>query len=162
MNHIFYKTSILLNRWIEYSVFGLGFSMAMIVSLQVFFRYVLNQSLFWSEELARYLLVWLTFLGASVAYHRGVHPGIDIFSSLLSTHYRRITRILVHIISILMFVIMVVYGFKFTYFVRLQITPALHLPKWVVFVIIPISGIAFLIHGLAFISDEMKGVGSDY
>ena len=68
-----------INFWVEYLLFGLGFAMAALVAVQVFFRYVLNHSLFWSEELARYFLVWLTFLGASVAYYRKVHPGIDIF-----------------------------------------------------------------------------------
>ena len=73
------KISSHINQSIEYLLFGLGFGMAMLVAVQVFFRYVLNQSLFWSEELARYLLIWLTFLGASCAYYRHAHPGVDIF-----------------------------------------------------------------------------------
>lgn len=51
------------NHWVEYVLFGLGFTMSVVVAVQVFFRYALNHSLFWSEELARYILVWLTFLG---------------------------------------------------------------------------------------------------
>ena len=46
------KLSFTLNSWIEYLLFGLGFTMTVVVAVQVFFRYVLNQSLFWSEELA--------------------------------------------------------------------------------------------------------------
>ena len=64
------------NTVIEQSLLGLGILMIGVVAAQVFFRYVLNHSLFWSEELARYILVWLTFLGASVAYRRGVHPRV--------------------------------------------------------------------------------------
>ena len=44
--------------------------------LQVFFRYVLNASLSWSEELTRLLFVWLTFLGFGLAAQRGALPTI--------------------------------------------------------------------------------------
>ena len=53
----------------------MAMAMAAVVAAQVFWRYGLNASLFWSEELARHLLVWMTFLGASTAYRRRVHPG---------------------------------------------------------------------------------------
>jgi TRAP-type C4-dicarboxylate transport system permease small subunit len=56
---------------------------------------------------------------------------------------------------------MIFFGVKFSYFVRLQISPALYLPKWIIFSIIPISGLILLIHGLAFLFSELKGVGRD-
>ncbi len=154
------RTSRLLNRWIEYLLFGLGFSMAVIVAVQVFFRYVLNQSLFWSEELARFMLVWLTFLGASVAYHRGVHPGIDMLYTRLPAAWQRLTAVFVHLVSIAFFVVMIVYGVQFSYFVRLQISPALYLPKWIIFAIIPVSGVILLMHALAFLLQEIRGRGT--
>ncbi len=49
------------NRYTEGFLLLLGLTMAAVVILQVFCRYILNYSLFWSEELARFLLVWLTF-----------------------------------------------------------------------------------------------------
>ena len=159
--HALEKLSQSLNRWIEPLLFGLGFSMAVIVAVQVFFRYVLNHSLFWSEELARYLLVWLTFLGASVAYRRKVHTGIDVVFAHMPAATQRIFAILVHLLSIALFVVMIFFGVKFSYFVRLQISPALYLPKWIIFSIIPISGLILLVHGLAFLFGELKGVGRD-
>lgn len=157
----FDKLSRSLNRRVEPVLFGLGFGMALVVAVQVFFRYVLNHSLFWSEELARYLLVWLTFLGASVAYRGKLHPGTDVFFIRMPPAVRRALAIFVHITSIALFGVMIVFGVKFSYFVRLQISPALHLPKWVIFSVIPISGVIFLIHGLAFLVDEINGVGRD-
>ncbi len=158
---VFEKVSRSINNWIEPLLFGLGFSMALIVAIQVFSRYVLNHSLFWSEELARYLLVWLTFLGASVAYRRKAHPSIDVVFVRTSPSVQKLFTILVHLASILLFGIMIFFGFKFSYFVRLQISPALHLPKWIIFSIIPISGFILMIHGLAFLFRDMKRIDRD-
>jgi TRAP-type C4-dicarboxylate transport system permease small subunit len=159
--YVLEKLSRTINNWIEPLLFGLGFSMSIIVAVQVFCRYVLNHSLFWSEELARYLLVWLTFLGASVAYRRKVHPGIDIVSARMSDSIQTIFAIFVHLASIILFGIMIFFGVKFAYLVRLQISPALYLPKWIVFSIIPLSGLILMVHSLAFLLTELKGRDRD-
>lgn len=145
------RLSSSVNQAVEYLLFVLGFSMALVVALQVFFRYVLNNSLFWSEELARFLLVWLTFLGASAAYRRGVHPGIDVFFSRMPTVMQRISMILVHLSSLFLFGVMIFFGCRFAWFVRSQISPALHMPKWIIMSIIPASGTLLAIHGLVFL-----------
>ena len=56
-------------------------TVAAIVTAGVFFRYVLNDSLSWSEELAKYAMLWLVFLGAPIALRLGVHPNIEIIIS---------------------------------------------------------------------------------
>jgi TRAP-type C4-dicarboxylate transport system permease small subunit len=155
------RLSCSINHWIEYLLFGLGLSMAFIVALQVFFRYVLNQSLFWSEELARFLLVWLTFLGATAAYRRKAHPGVDVLYLRLPFCLQKTAKIVTHLVSISLFMVMLIYGYQFAYFIRLQISPALNLPKWTVLSIIPISGLIFTIHGLAFLIDAFSRGGHD-
>jgi TRAP-type C4-dicarboxylate transport system permease small subunit len=128
------RLSISCNRSIEGALLLLGLTMTAIVILQVFYRYALNHSLFWSEELARYLLVWLTFLGATVAYRRHMHPSVDVLFKRLGRPARKRLRVLV----------------------RLQTTPALTLPKWLIFAIIPLSGLIFTLHALAFLSGELN------
>ncbi|MCP4116220.1 MAG: TRAP transporter small permease [Desulfobacteraceae bacterium] len=146
-----------LNQWVERLVFVLGLAMAIIVVLQVFARYVLNHSLFWSEELARYCLVWISFLGASVAYHDRAHPGVNLLFSRLTPAMERRLAVTVHLISLGLFSTMVIHGFKFAYFVRLQITPALAMPKWIVMGILPVSGAVFMVHGACFLINEIRG-----
>ena len=114
--------------------------MALVVALQVFCRYILNNSLFWSEELARFLLIWLTFLGASVAYRRKAHPGIDMVCARMPAGLQQSAAVFAHLAALALFAAMIVYGFQFAYFVRLQITPALYLPKWILMGIVPLSG----------------------
>ena len=145
------RVSIACNRYAEYLLLLLGVSMTATVILQVFCRYVLNHSLFWSEELARYLLVWLTFIGATVAYHRNMHPGVDILFKRLDRSSRDRIRQIVHLVSLVFFLVMIWYGCTFAYFIRVQTTPALSLPKWLIFSIIPISGALLSLHGAAFL-----------
>lgn len=155
------KTIRIINRWIEYIIFVLGVSMTTIVAIQVFCRYVLNQSLFWSEELARFLLIWLSFLGACCAYYRQANPGVDFLYSKLSASLKKICSILTHLASMVLFLIMIVYGIQFAYFVRLQISPALQIPKWTIMAIIPFCGSVLMIYAVNFLLTEIKGDTDD-
>lgn len=134
-----------LSRIVERLLFGMGITMAAIVAAQVFFRYVLNASLFWSEEAARFLLVWLTFLGATTAYYRGSHPGIDALTRRLPAKARRAAAVTANGAAAGLAMVMIVYGIRFAWFVRLQISPALSLPKWIVFAVIPITGLLLMV-----------------
>ena len=53
------------------------------LALQVFYRFVVQDPLSWTEELARYAFVWVTFLGAAVAYRHGSHVAIETIVLLL-------------------------------------------------------------------------------
>ena len=60
-----------------------------------------------------------------------------------------------------LFGVMIFFGIKFSYFVRFQISPALYLPKWIVFSIIPLSGLIFMVHGVTFLLGEIQGRDHD-
>ena len=153
------KTCAAVNRCIEYLLFGLGFSMAILVAVQVFCRYILNSSLFWSEELARYMLVWLSFFGATVAYYHHLHPGVDVLTSRLSAAKQQISQLVVHLISMALALVMVISGTQFAWFVRMQISPALGLPKWIILAVIPLSGTVLFFYALTFLVQTIKRGG---
>ena len=159
MQSVLQGTSRALNRWIQFLVSAMGMAMAGIVAIQVFFRYGLNHSLFWSEELARILLVWLTFFGATVAYFHKAHPGVDGLVRRLPARGRRMAALFSHLAALALFSVMVWYGMQFAYFVRLQITPALGWPKWVVMAAVPGAGLVFWVHGLAMVIETLTGRG---
>lgn len=62
---------------------------AIIVLLQVFYRYVLNDSLVWAEEVIRYTLVWAIMLGSAIVAARGEDIRLDTIPSLLGARGRR-------------------------------------------------------------------------
>ena len=144
------------NQTVEWGLAGLGLVMVVVVAAQVFCRYVLNHSLFWSEELARYLLVWLTFLGATVAYHRRAHPSIDMLQARVAPPVARAMTIVGYIVALLFFGVLTVYGFQFAHFVRAQISPALQIPKWTVLVVLPLSGAILCLHTWSLLLDVFR------
>lgn len=79
--------------WVEKLVLGLIILfttvLVLVTTYQVFSRYVLNHPLTWSEELSRYLFVWIVFLGAWAALKEGRHLGMDMLSGLLAVNWRR-------------------------------------------------------------------------
>jgi TRAP-type C4-dicarboxylate transport system permease small subunit len=70
--------------WLSTKVIIAAFAaMVGVVSAQVLFRYVLNLSLDWADEVARLTFVWATFLGVPHGVKRGAHVGIDLVAKLL-------------------------------------------------------------------------------
>lgn len=65
-------------------------AMVVIVLLQIFFRYVLNNSLIWTEELSKTLMVWTALLVAPWAYRHGANVRIEMFVDELSNKAQRI------------------------------------------------------------------------
>ncbi|MFB3819511.1 MAG: TRAP transporter small permease [Candidatus Methylomirabilales bacterium] len=69
-----------------------------VVGVQIFARYVLNHSLYWSEELARYLFIYLVFLGAAVALRRDGHIRVSFLVDRLPAGLQRATAVLVDLV----------------------------------------------------------------
>lgn len=148
------------NRGIEIVIGVLAMAMALVTGLQVFFRYGLNQSLFWSEEVGRILLVWITFLGATVAYRRKAHVGIDVAVRRLAPAARRALERLLLGLSGVFFLVLIVYGMGFIRFIAHQKTAALGLPMGLPYTVIPLSGVVFLIHAASLSLESAKPPGS--
>ena len=72
-----------------WALISLVMVMGVVVLLQVIYRYLLMQSLYWSEELARYLFVWISILGAAISVYRRGHFGMDFFFRMLPLRLRR-------------------------------------------------------------------------
>src|SRR5689334_9915251 len=67
-------------NWIAFVLF---WALAGIVFLQFFTRYVLNDSLSWTEEIARYGLMWLAFIGGAVVTRKKAHIAVELLSNLM-------------------------------------------------------------------------------
>ena len=83
-----------IDDWTDAMMAGLGASLVVIVLIAVFCRYVLNQSLSWSDEVVRYLFVWFTLFGGAVALREREHIRVEYFVEKLPGAFRRAAEIL--------------------------------------------------------------------
>ena len=121
------------------------------VVLGVFTRYVLDDQISWTEELARLLLIWVSLLGASVAFIRKSHLGVDYFVNKLNESWRNVGQIVVYILVAVFSGIVLVYGgcsLVSSALKNSQPTPALNIEMGYVYIAVPISGIFIIIFSI--------------
>jgi len=100
----------------------------LIVALQVFSRYVLNHSLFWSEELARYLFIWLVFLSAAMVLRQDRHIQVSAMVDRLPASMKRVVIILGDILMLAFVLVVFVEGIRLANMVRTVLTAAMEIP----------------------------------
>jgi len=83
--------------WEDWLTFALFWALASVVFYQVFTRYVLDDSAGWTEEIARYLLVAVVFVGAAMSVRRNNHIQVDYFYRLMPPRMGRVTSTFVDI-----------------------------------------------------------------
>ncbi len=121
--------------------------------LQVFYRYVLDSPLIWSEELVRYLCVWLTFLGASVLVAKGTHLRLGLrLLSRLPPRLAVALEVLLDLIVCVVLVLLTWQGARFAYLSHILHSPALRIPMWWVWIAVPINGVFMLL----FVADSAR------
>lgn len=130
--------------------------MTLAVFAQVIFRFVLEQPLAWSEELSRYLMIWITFLGASLAIEKKAHPMIEIFARLLPGRIQKMVQVIAMLFSSVFYSLLIYFGSQFAARSFGQLTPAMGLPIGYVYLIIPISGVLLLISSFAQIEEIIR------
>jgi TRAP-type C4-dicarboxylate transport system permease small subunit len=87
-------------------------TMAVIVLLGVFYRYVIERALPWYDEFAEFLLVWLTFYGSILAAHRRAHIGFETLTELLPSWGRWAVALVGETVMLLIQVALFVYGLR--------------------------------------------------
>lgn len=123
---------------------------------QVASRFILGSPSSFTDELARYLMIWIGILGAAYVAGRNMHVAIDVIPRRLSKAAQIRLKLIVRILIILFcFLAMVIGGSRLVYitYVLGQNSPALQVPLAVVYMVIPISGILIIYYK---ISDILK------
>ena len=95
-------------NWKDYSIedfvsFVIFWILGAVVFAQFFSRYVLNDSIAWTEEIARYLLIAVAFAGAPIAVRKNTHIHVEFFYRFINRSLARFLSVLVDLIRIVFF-----------------------------------------------------------
>lgn len=135
----------------KFALFASGLLVALIaivVAAGVFWRYVLNDSLSWTEEVSRYLLIWLAATGSVVAMHRRELVAIDLLPDALSSAGQRLLRILISAIVVATAAVIAFYGWSLAVNAWGQSASTFRMPLFFVTVAIPFAAGAYVLMAL--------------
>lgn len=132
-------------------------AMVLCVTWQVVSRYVLGSPSSWTEELSRYLLIWVGLLGGSYAYHVKMHLGLDLLARKLPPAARRAQARFIHL-AVVFFAVTALIGGGFE-LIRLtwslgQHSAALGIPISLVYCSLPLSGVMLVLYACLGLFDK--------
>jgi TRAP-type transport system small permease protein len=146
-------------RLLEYVCAALLAAMVVLLFIQVFGRYALNNPPDWTEELARTVFVYVTFVGGALAVARNMHLKIDTAVKLLPDQVQRWVRLATNIIAIV-FLAYVLY-YSSVMLPRLAFQPLTALPflsKAWFFAAVPVGCSLMLVYELHRVWVEIRGL----
>lgn len=120
-------------------------AITIVVAAGVFWRYVLNDSLSWTEEVARYLLIWLAAIGSIVAMHRRQHVAIDIIPQKLTGIGGGAVRLVIALVIILTCAVMTYFGWALAWNAWGQTASSFYMPLFYTTAAIPVATTGFLL-----------------
>ncbi|HTU02945.1 MAG TPA: TRAP transporter small permease [Candidatus Sulfotelmatobacter sp.] len=137
-------------NWMAEALMGvLLASMTLLVGAQIAGRFLIGYSIFWSDELARFLLVWIAFLGMSAGVRRARHPGIDTVVRGLPPAWARGAAALSLLLSLLFFAVMLWYGAALVARTWPQRSTSLGVRMGIPYLAVPLAGLLMGLHVLA-------------
>ena len=148
--------SRMLDRAVLFFVVLLSVPLVVIVLYAVFMRYVLNAAPFWSEEIARYLMVWMSLLAISAAMRRGQHIGLTFVIEKVGPRLRKFLDLLAYALVLLFFSVLLVKGIDMTIFVARQRSPSVNIPMWIPYLSVPVAGFLMVVQTLTLIFKQFK------
>ncbi|MFN9774874.1 MAG: TRAP transporter small permease [Burkholderiales bacterium] len=109
------------------------------VLLQVFYRYVLNDSIFWAEEFVRSTMIWGVMIASGLVAAQRAHIRVELLEDWLPPAGRRVVVFAANALSLAFCLLLAWAGWQFVERSWFQRSPMLDIPKWWVYVAIPVG-----------------------
>lgn len=136
--------------------------MTAVIFWQVFSRFVIGNPLRWSEELARYIMMYIVFMASSIALRHQRLIAVGAVVEKLSARKKRIMGIVINLLVIVFCVLLFVNGLEMVDRASTQTSPAMKIPMSVPYAAIPIGAVLLMINALAVIFDPQPNKGEHH
>lgn len=127
-----------LDAVIRPAVFAAMAALIGVITLQIVSR-VFFTAVGWTEEVARFLLVWITFLAATLAFQRGRHIAVTFVVEALPRRLRQLARIAAVLVALVFLAALIVIGYRYMQVQSFQKSASLRLSMTWVYAVIPLS-----------------------
>ena len=115
------------------------------VTLQILSRFTgLIPSYIWTEELARFMFIWMVMIGAMIGVREGTHFEVDVLPKL-GVRADALVRIMSHVFVLVFALVFIWWGIAFTHFGWDQLSEIAELPMWMIFIAWPVAGLTWLL-----------------
>ncbi len=141
---------------LEWVVCALFAAIIILGGLQVLFRYALDSSLVWSEEVAKILFFYIIYFGAVLAIRNQAFAYVDLLYGRFPPGFKRVMDFLIWTLILGFQVTVIVLGSQMTMKTLNQITPALEMPQAVIYMILPLGALLMTLPTLGIISEIVK------
>jgi len=122
--------------------------MTVFIFYQIVMRYVFNSAPSWTEEAARYLFIWSSFIAAGMGVREHIHIGIDAVVNILPPPMQRLTQYVVALIILGLGVFLTWYGWKVVGITSTQMSPAMGFPIGIVYSAAPCMGMLMILFSI--------------
>ena len=129
-----------------------------VMSVQIFLRYVLNDSIIWSEEAARYLLIAIAFLGCATGCRKACHIRIDVIDLVLPPRSRRTLSLAVDAIVLFYVAYVAWLAIEIIPILGRQPSTAMRMPMWIAYGVIALG---FALAALRIVLARLPGARRD-
>ncbi|MBI3988045.1 MAG: TRAP transporter small permease [candidate division NC10 bacterium] len=134
------------------------FLMVVVAFLQVIYRYALQLPLVWSEELARYLFVWLTLMGSVIGVAEGTHITVEVMTRLLPRGGQLFLRLIGHLAVLVLLAILTVEGIQLTQATAAQTSSGMGLRMSYVYAAVPLNAFLMGLNVIRWILADLRGL----
>lgn len=151
--------------WFEEIVSGIFFLVGIfLIFYGVFMRYIVNDPQAWVEEVARYTIIWGTFLGFGMALKHNQHIQVDILYDQLGERGKNVMNLIATLLSIVFCLFYTYYGLKLVMarFHSGMVSLDVGIPMWIVYLILPISGVLFLLRFIERLVNILRRKDEEY
>ncbi|MEI7786137.1 MAG: TRAP transporter small permease [Betaproteobacteria bacterium] len=149
----FEKALMASNRWALIVVLA---AMSIIIFVNVISRYIEGEALPWAEEVARHLMIWLTFLGAGPVLRYGGHLAVENLQDSLPRPLAMALRLIVALLLLCFFGFMIWYGLLYVSRTQYQTTAATQISFGYIYAAMPIGGLLLIAHFLLIVRDYVR------